>query len=141
VGSLLAGTKDDIDRGRLFRKRLGGGMRQAGILAAAGLYALEHNIGRLADDHRRARLLAERLTRVPGLRVDLGKVQTNMVYAGTRESGTPAADLVRHLAEAGVWCLDEGPWTIRLVAHLDVDDADVEEAGELVASVVERLIG
>ena len=69
------------------RKLLGGGMRQAGILAAAGLYALEHNIDRMAEDHRRARLSAERLARVPGLRVDLGKVQTNMVYADTRGFG------------------------------------------------------
>jgi threonine aldolase len=139
VGSLVACSADLLPRLIRARKLLGGGMRQAGILAAAGLYALEHNIERLAEDHRRARLLAERLARVPGLRVDLQKVQTNMVYAGTRELGTPAADMVRHLAGAGVWCLDEGPWVIRLVTHLDVDDADVEEAGELVAGVVERL--
>lgn len=141
VGSLVACDAELLPRLVRARKLLGGGMRQAGILAAAGLYALEHNIARLAEDHRRARLLAERLARVPGLRVDPGKVQTNMVYAGTRGSGTPAANLVRQLEAAGVWCLDEGPWTIRLVAHLDVDDADVEEAGELVASVVERLPG
>ena len=139
VGSLVLCGAELLPRLIRARKLLGGGMRQAGILAAAGLYALEHNIGRMADDHRRARLLAERLARVPGLHVDLGKVQTNMVYADTRASGTPAADMVRHLAAAGVWCLDEGPWTIRLVTHLDVDDADVEEAGELTAAVVERL--
>jgi len=139
VGSLVLCDADVLPRLIRARKLLGGGMRQAGILAAAGLYALEHNIGRMADDHDRARRLAERLARVPGLRVDVEKVQTNMVYADTRESGTRAADMVRHLAAAGVWCLDEGPWTIRLVTHLDVDDADVEEAGQLIASAVERL--
>jgi threonine aldolase len=139
VGSLVLCPADLVPRLVRARKLLGGGMRQAGILAAAGLYALEHNIGRMAEDHRRARRLAERLARLPGLRVDLDTVQTNKVYADTRGSGVSAADLVRHLAAAGVWCLDEGPWTIRLVTHLDVDDADVEEAGELVAAVVERL--
>ncbi|MBN2113054.1 MAG: low-specificity L-threonine aldolase [Acidimicrobiia bacterium] len=141
VGSLVVCNAELLPRLIRARKLLGGGMRQAGILAAAGLYALEHNIGRMAEDHRRARRLGERLARVPGLRVDLEKVQTNMVYADTRESGTTAADMVRHLAAAGVWCLDEGPWTIRLVTHLDVDDADVEEAGELIVSVVELLAG
>jgi len=139
VGSLVVCRAELLRRLIRARKLLGGGMRQAGILAAAGLYALEHNIGRMADDHRRARRLGERLAQVPGLRVDPDKVQTNMVYADTRDSGVPAADMVRHFAAAGVWCLDEGPWTIRLVTHLDVDDAEVEEAGELVASVVERL--
>jgi threonine aldolase len=139
VGSLVLCRAELLPRLIRARKLLGGGMRQAGILAAAGLYALEHHIGRLAEDHRRARRLGERLARVPGLHVDLDKVQTNMVYAGTRGSAVAAADMVRHLAAVGVWCLDEGPWTIRFVTHLDVDDADVEEAGELTASVVERL--
>lgn len=139
VGSLVVCSAALLPRLVRARKLMGGGMRQSGILAAAGLYALEHNIGRMADDHRRARLLGERLARVPGLRVDLEKVQTNMVYADTRGSGVTAADMVRHLADAGVWCLDEGPWTIRLVTHLDVDDADVEEAGEITASVAEQL--
>jgi threonine aldolase len=139
VGSLVLCSAELLPRLIRARKLLGGGMRQAGILAAAGLYALEHNIERMADDHRRARLLGERLARLPGLRVDLNTVQTNMVYADTRDLGIPAADLVRLLAAAGVRCLNEGPWTIRLVTHLDVDDGDVEEAGELTASVVERL--
>ena len=87
VGSLVLCRADLLPRLIRARKLLGGGMRQAGILAAAGLYALEHNIGRMAEDHHRARHLAERLARVPGLRVDLDKVQTNMVYAETRELG------------------------------------------------------
>lgn len=141
VGSLVLCEAGLLPRLQRARKLLGGGMRQAGIIAAAGLYALEHNIARMAHDHRRARGLAERLARVPGLEIDLDKVQTNMVYAGTRGAGLPAPDIVRELEAAGLWCLDEGPWTIRFVTHLDVDDADVEQAGELTAAAVERLAG
>ncbi len=112
------------------RKVLGGGMRQAGIVAAGGLYALRHNVARLADDHRRARRLAEALAALQGLDVDLGSVQTNMVFAGTRGTGVPAAELVGRLAANGVLCLDEAPWTVRFVTHLDVDDEDVEAAVE-----------
>lgn len=141
IGSLVLCRNALVPQLERARKLLGGGMRQAGIVAAAGLYALRHNIERMADDHRRARALAERLARVPGLSVDLARVQTNMVYAGTRETGLPAADIVGELEGAGLRCLDEGPWSIRLVTHLDVDDADVEEAGELMAATVERLAG
>jgi threonine aldolase len=139
LGSLVLCRAELLPRLERARKLLGGGMRQAGIVAAAGLYALRHNIDRMADDHRRAHAMAERLAEVPGLAVDLQKVQTNMVYAGTRGTGLPAADIVRALEEAGLLCLDESPWSIRLVTHLDVDDGDVEEAGEIVAATVERL--
>jgi threonine aldolase len=141
VGSLVLARRELVPRLVRARKLFGGGMRQSGILAAAGLFALQHNIGRMADDHRRARSLGERLAVVPGLSVDLAKVQTNMVYAGTTGIGLPAVELVAALDEAGVRCLDEGPWTIRLVTHLDVDDGDVEEAGEVVAATVARLAG
>lgn len=140
VGSLLAGDARTIALARRARKLLGGGMRQAGILAAAGLYALEHHIARLADDHRRIRAMAERLARVPGLEVDLGKVQTNMVYVGTRGTGRRAAEIVPLLAAEGLWALDEGVWTLRFVAHLDLDDADVEEAAAIVERVAARLV-
>ncbi|MFN7987966.1 MAG: low-specificity L-threonine aldolase [Thermoanaerobaculia bacterium] len=133
VGSVLAGPADFVRRARRARKLLGGGMRQAGILAAAGLFALKHNVSRLAEDHRRARLLAERLAIVPGLSVDLRTVETNMVFASTRPSGKRASDVARLFSEAGVLCLAESPWKVRLVTHLDVDDVDVAEAGETVA--------
>ncbi len=136
VGSLLAGDAATIALARRARKLFGGGMRQAGIIAAAGLYALEHNIARLADDHRRIRGMAERLAAVPGLEVELWKVQTNMVYADTRGTGCKAAELVPMFAGEGLWALDEGPWTLRFVAHLDLDDGDVEEAAAIVARVV-----
>ncbi len=139
VGSLLVGDAPTIARARRARKMLGGGMRQAGVIAAAGLYALEHHIPRLADDHRRIRAMAERLARVPGLEVDLARVQTNMVYVGTRGTGRRAAEIVPLLAAEGLQALDEGVWTLRFVAHLDLDDADVEEATAIVERVAGRL--
>ena len=128
VGSVLVGNTETIRLAQRARKIYGGGMRQAGIIAAAGIYALEHNLERLADDHTRARVLANGLAALPGLDVDLSKVQTNMVFAGTRESGVPAAELMDRLAEQGVLALDEAPWSIRFVTHLDLDDADIEQA-------------
>ena len=139
VGSVLVGDAATIALARRARKLYGGGMRQAGIIAAAGLYALEHHVTRMADDHRRIRGMAERLASVPGLGVDLDKVQTNMVYADTRATGRKAADLVPLLAAAGLWALDEGVWTLRFVAHLGLDDADVEEAAAIVADTVAAL--
>ncbi len=140
VGSVLLGSAAAIARAQRARKLFGGGMRQAGIIAAGGLYALEHNIERLADDHRRARTLGERLARVPGLAVDEGKLQTNMVFADTHGVGLPAAGVVERLQERGVLALDEAPWSVRFVTHLDLDDTAVEEAGEIVAAVVERVL-
>jgi threonine aldolase len=128
VGSVLVMDGGSLSAAARARKVLGGGMRQAGIIAAGGLYALRHNVERLADDHRRARRLAETLAALPGLDVDLGSVQTNMVFAGTRGTGVPAADLVQRLAANGVLCLDEAPWSVRFVTHLDVDDEDIEAA-------------
>ena len=101
VGSVLVGDAETILLAQRARKIYGGGMRQAGIVAAAGLYALEHNLERLADDHTRARVLANGLAALPGLEVDLRTVQTNMVFAGTRETGVPAAELMDRLAGAG----------------------------------------
>jgi threonine aldolase len=138
VGSVLVGDAGTMTKARRARKIFGGGMRQAGILAAAGLYALEHNVERLADDHRRCRELAERLAAVPGLEVDMARVQTNMVFAGTKGTGLPAAELVRRLAGHGVLALDESPWAIRFVTQLDVDDGDIEAA---VAGVSAALAG
>ncbi len=139
VGSVLVGPVDFVRKARRARKLLGGGMRQAGILAAAGLFALRHNVSRLAEDHRRAHVLGERLATVPGFSVDLRSVQTNMVFASTRPSGRRASEIARLLCEAGVLCLAESPWKIRFVTHLDVDDADVAEAGEIVAETMAAL--
>jgi threonine aldolase len=141
VGSLIAGDAAFVRRALRARKLFGGGMRQAGVIAAAGLYALEHHVERVVDDHRRARVLAERLTAAPGLSVDLEKVQTNMVYVDTRGTGLSARELVGLLEKAGVLALDEGPSVVRFVTHIDVDDADIEEAAAIVTDVVGQSLG
>ncbi|MDI3297746.1 MAG: low-specificity L-threonine aldolase [Bacillota bacterium] len=136
VGSLLCGPADWIERARKERKRLGGGMRQAGILAAAGLYALRHNVERLAEDHANARWLAGQLARIEGLRVDPGSVETNMVLVGVPG---PAAAFSQALKERGVLANPSGPETLRLVTHLDVDRAGCERAVEAFRSVTREL--
>lgn len=132
VGSVLCGPADTIEKARRIRKMLGGGLRQAGILAAAGLYALEHNIERLSEDHRRARELAATLADLPGVTLDLESVQTNMVYFRTE---APAALWVAALAAHGVLCLALGDHRIRLVTHMDVDDEGVAHACEALREV------
>src|SRR5688500_4017726 len=129
--SVLAGTKALMVRAHRFRKMLGGGMRQAEILAAAAIHALEHNIDRLTEDHANARLLAERLSELPGLSVNLEKVQTNivMVDLATWLPNAPAAQAA--LKATGVLCLPIGPRRLRLVTHLDVDRASCERAVQL----------
>ena len=121
VGSVLCGSRELIERARRWRKMLGGGMRQAGLLAAAGLYALEHNIERLAEDHAKAARLAAGLGGIAGLEVDFAPAQTQMVFVrpGARGRGLPA-----FLEERGI--LIAGGETIRLVLHLDVSEDDID---------------
>ena len=135
VGSLLCGEREFVERARRVRKMLGGGMRQAGVLAACGLVALETGIERLVEDHENARRLAEGIAGLPGIAVDLDSVQTNMVYFDTAE---PAAAAVARLAERGVRCNPTGPNRIRLVTHRDVDEGDIEAAIVAFRSVFER---
>lgn len=121
VGSVLCGTRHHIGRARRWRKVLGGGMRQAGVLAAAGLYALEHHVERLAQDHDNARALAEGLAGLPGVKVDPGAVQTNMVFVSLPPE---RADALRAYLRARDILLGSGS-DIRLVTHLDISPADV----------------
>ncbi|HHQ4899391.1 low-specificity L-threonine aldolase [Aeromonas veronii] len=123
VGSLLVGTHDFIARARRLRKMLGGGMRQAGILAQAGLFALEQHVTRLADDHRRAKRLAEGLAALPGIELDLSLVQSNMVFLRLREG--ESAPLLAFMKERGI--LFSGYGELRLVTHLQINDDDIEE--------------
>ena len=128
VGSLVVGSRAFVERGHRFRKMFGGGMRQAGVLAAAGLYALEHHVARLADDHRRAARLARELAAIQGLRVDLESVETNMVYVDVADTGLDAATVLERLAEREVAPVLIGPTTLRAVTHLQIDDADIDRA-------------
>jgi threonine aldolase len=123
VGSLLVGTADTVTEARVWRKRMGGGMRQVGILAAAGLYALDHNVERLADDHAHARLLAE------ACGVDPAGVDTNIVVVPR----TDAAAYVAAARDAGVLVATVGPTAVRLVTHLDVTRDDAEKAAAVLA--------
>lgn len=128
VGSLLCGTHDFIKAARRWRKLLGGGMRQSGILAAAGIYALQHNVARLAEDHANAALLASALHEVAQVHVDAAMVQTNMVFM-TPRAGTATA-LAQALGTQGI-LVDPGT-TIRMVTHLDVSRDDVLAVAEAI---------
>jgi len=136
VGSMLVGSDDLMARARLFRKALGGGMRQAGILAAAGLMALEQGPARLKDDHANARLLAEALSHLEGVAIDLKTVETNIVIFRLT-GGVIAADLLERLKARGILASTVGPQTIRLVTHLDVDRAACVKASEALTEELE----
>lgn len=134
VGSVLVSTKERIDRARVQRKRLGGGWRQAGMLAAAGLFALEHNIERLADDHRAARSLATAVAEQAPAAVDPSTVPTNIVVV--RTGGLVAAEVVRRAGEQGVALSAVGSHLVRAVTHLDVTDEQCAEAGRVLGGVL-----
>ncbi len=134
VGSLLLGSKPLIERARRVRKQLGGGMRQAGVLAAAGLVAIETMLARLAEDHENARLLADALARCPGVRVR--KAPTNIVVATLDGDRAPA--LVEALRARGVLASAMDARTLRLVTHKDVSRSDCERAAELLAEALDQ---
>ena len=137
VGSVVAGTKPLIKACHRLRKMQGGGMRQAGILAAAGLFALEHNRARLVDDHANARAFAEFLSQVPGIHVDLAKVQTNIVMIDV-ERGTVSA-VIELAKEEGVLLGANGQKQVRAVMHLDVDREGVMRAARVIAEIAQKL--
>jgi len=134
VGSVLCGSKELIKNARRWRKMLGGGMRQAGILAAAGIIALEDHVDRLQEDHANASFLAEKLAGIDELEIDRTLVQTNMVFAGLRQ-GDPTA-LKAYLYEKGVLINSGDP--IRMVTHMDVGQADIEAAVEKIKGFFKR---
>jgi len=135
VGSMLTGSAELMAQARIHRKALGGGMRQAGILAAAGLIALEQGPGRLLDDHVNARFLAETLSHIERVEIDLDKVETNIVIFRLT-GGLRAADVVARLNARGVLTSAIGPDAIRLVTHLDVDRAACLTAADVLAEEI-----
>jgi threonine aldolase len=136
VGSLVAGTKADIARAARARRMFGGAMRQSGILAAAGLYALDNNITRLAEDHANARLLAERIAGLPGVPLDLATVQTNIVIFQLDEGMPDAAAIVARARDEGVLISAFAARTIRAVTHLDVTREQCDSAAARLAGVL-----
>jgi threonine aldolase len=132
IGSVLCGSREFVRRARRFRKMLGGGMRQAGIIAAAGVYALENMVERLAEDHENARVLAQGLSAIPGVTL-APPPQSNLVFFTAQ--GWDLGELVRRLGERGVLCLDEGG-RIRMVTHYGIERDDAERAVTAVRSLV-----
>jgi threonine aldolase len=128
VGSAVAGSKELIRRLHRARKMMGGAMRQAGIIAAGALYAIEHNIERLAEDHANARKLAMAIAAMPGLSIDLASVETNILYFDVDPALGTAKAFCDRLRERGVWMLSTAPQRIRAVTHLDISAADIERA-------------
>lgn len=138
IGSVLTGSREFIARARQTRKMLGGGMRQAGVIAAAGIVALTRMVDRLWEDHANASRLAEAIARAPGLAVDLTSVQTNMVYFDVGATGLSAEAFVKRMAEAGVKAGAMGEKSIRLVTHYGVESEDVDRTIAVIAEVAER---
>ncbi len=131
VGSVMLSTKARVAEARIWRKRYGAGMRQIGILAAAGHYALDNNIDRLAEDHARAKKIAVAIHAVDSSLVDPAKVETNIVGLDLTHAGITAADLAARCKEAGLWISALGPHYARLVTHLDFSDSQCDEAIEI----------
>src|SRR5437899_4341638 len=134
VGSIFCGSEEDIEEAKRWRKRLGGGMRQVGVLAAAGLIALDHMVDRLADDHANARTLAEGLAELPGVKCNRGRVQTNLVYFDLDTMPAPA--FTDECARRGLLGGAVGPRSMRFVTHYGVDSEDVQSALKICEEVL-----
>jgi threonine aldolase len=136
VGSMLAGSRALIERATRYRRMFGGAMRQAGLLAAAGLYALDHNLGRLADDHANARRFAEALKTNPRVELDLATVQTNIIVFHLTPAAPDAATVVERARARGVLLFAFGVRTVRAVTHLDVSTDQCVHAGRVLAELI-----
>jgi threonine aldolase len=141
VGSALAGPKAVIAKARRTRKLFGGGMRQAGILAAACLYAMEHNVARLADDHRNAQIIAQAVADTPGLTLEPAEVDTNLIWFKIDPAVGNAKDITARLKQNGVLIHAAGPQKLRACTHLDVSKAQAERAAETLRKVVAQPVG
>lgn len=139
VGSMVVGTEEAIAQARLYRKRLGGGMRQVGILAAAGLIALEEMRLRLDVDHANARFIAEQLSVMPGIKIDPARVQTNIVIFDVTGAGMTSADFSKHCKEHGLLVSTANAACVRIVTHHDASRADCEQAVQLLRQVVTQV--
>ncbi len=138
VGSMIVGSKAFIDRCRSIRKMLGGGMRQAGVLAAAGLIALEKGPKRLHIDHDNAKFLAEQLSQIPGIQINPAKVQTNIVIYDIQHTGLSSSDFLAALARRKVLGVPVDERRIRMVTHVDVDRKDVEKTVHTIRGMIEN---
>lgn len=140
VGSMVCGSKEFIQKARHWRKALGGGTRQAGVLAAPCLVAINQMTERLSEDHKNARVLAEAVNKIPGLKVDMEYCQTNMVFIETSITGKTAAHLVELLDNEGVKVLDVAKNTIRAVTHYGITDSDIDKVIEALKIAAKQLM-
>ena len=128
IGSAVAGSAEFIAKARRFRKMFGGGLRQVSVIAAAAIYTLDNNLERMAADHKNARRLAEELSQINGIDIDLETVQTNIVIMDIAPSGKSVTDVLAELQQQGVLAVQFGNTLIRCVAHLDVNSDDIKTA-------------
>jgi len=138
VGSMIVGSQLFIDKSRVYRKMFGGGMRQAGVLAASGLIALEESPKRLHEDHANAQFLAREIAQIAGLRIDPAVVKTNIVIFDCESTGLNAVQLCEALQPHGIWALDTAPYSVRFVTHCDVDRPGCERAIHVLRDVVAK---
>jgi len=136
VGAVFSGSRDLIEEAWRWKHRLGGAMRQAGVLAAAGIYALDHHVERLAHDHENAARLAAGLANIDGIRLETGAPDTNMVFLDIARTGITAAELVRKLLESNISIGIESEYALRAVTHLDVSSADISTFIDAVTRIV-----
>jgi threonine aldolase len=141
VGSMIAGSKEFIERARIYRKMFGGGMRQVGVIAAAGLIALEKSPSRLQEDHDNARHLADGIAKIPGLKIDASAVHSNIVIFDCSGSGMNAVELCDALHPRGIWAQDTAPYSVRMVTHWNVDRAGIDRAVAELRAVVQKKSG
>ena len=140
VGSALAGPRDFVARGRRLRKLFGGGMRQAGVLAAAALYALEHHVERLAEDHKNAQVIAGAIADTPGLRLDPPEVETNLIWFHVDPDLSTAKELAAALRARGVLIYAAGSQTMRACTHLDVSTEQAARVADVIRQTARRLV-
>ena len=138
VGSMIVGSKDFVARARVYRKMFGGGMRQVGVIAAAGLIALEKSPSRLHEDHENAQRLAQGIARIPGLKIDPAAVRSNIVIFDCSASGLNAVEICDALYAKGVWAQDTAPYSVRMVTHWNVDRAGIDRALAELAFVADK---
>ena len=138
VGSMIVGSRAFIDKGRIYRKMFGGGMRQAGVIAAAGLIALDESPKRLHEDHQNAKYLAQEIAGIPGLRIDPSSVKTNIVIFDCEQTGLNAVQFCEAMQPHGIWALDTAPYSVRFVTHCDVDQAGCERAVKVLLQVLQK---
>ena len=136
VGSVICGTQDFIAKARRARKVVGGGMRQAGVLAAAGIVALNEMVNRLAEDHANAKKLAAGLSEIPGLSIDPDQIHTNIIYLGVEREDLTSAEFTQQVDAAGVRMLPMGPQKVRAVTHYHITPEDIDQALKVISKIM-----